>query len=231
MSNTKSKSRKSLVDPFELGREAVHSVKQGTVKEAQESAKSFISQLLGIDLDKHHGATSETAADAKHGEALSANGGDIFDLAKHHSTSEKSKVYADKAPKHHTEAAPAIDYHHDIVKSREKLSKQENHEMKQNIEQIKVEIAKLVASSQELKMEFSSITAEQSLPNVGVYHINFFEWMLTVIRSARQKVEDSQSWMGAVKGKGAKRDYWGMFKKHGTTFGLSGERAVATQVG
>jgi hypothetical protein len=55
--------------------------------------------------------------------------------------------------------------------------------------------------------------------------------MLTVIRSARQKVEDSQSWMGAVKGKGAKRDYWGMFKKHGTTFGQSGERSVATSVG
>ena len=61
--------------------------------------------------------------------------------------------------------------------------------------------------------------------------MNFFEWMLAVIRAAREKVEDSNAWLGTVKGKGAQRNYWNMFKKHGTTFGLSGERAVATQVG
>ena len=46
-----------------------------------------------------------------------------------------------------------------------------------------------------------------------------------------KKVEDSGAWLGKVQGKGAKKGYWGMFKQHGTTFGLSGERSVATQVG
>jgi Domain of unknown function (DUF5660) len=234
MSSTKSKSRKSFVNPFELGREAVHTVQEGAVTEAQKSAKTFISQLLGIDFDSN---TEDNASEKKQipQETIkeNTNSGEIFNSAKHHASAENHKVLADKAPKPRAEAA--IDYHgkftQEIVKSREKASRTELHEMQRNIEQIKVELTKLVASSQVLKMEFSSVAVEQSITEVGQYHLNFFEWMLAVIKSARQKVEDSQSWLGAVKGKGAKRSYWGMFKKHGTTFGLSGERAVATQVG
>jgi len=227
MSSSKGKTRQSFADPFELGREVVRSVKQGTVKEAQESAKTFLSQLLGLDLG---GSQSHASAqEAQHDEsAKQQNKGVIFDVAKHNaSASEHTKSHKEVArPKE-----AAIDYHRDIVKNRERMSKHETQEMQRNIEQIKVELSRLVASSQMLKMEFSDITVQQAIPNIGQYHVNFFEWILTVIRSARQKVEDSNSWMGAVKGKGAKRDYWGMFKQHGTTFGLSGERAVATQVG
>jgi Domain of unknown function (DUF5660) len=234
MSNTKSKSRQNFVNPLELGREAVHTVQKGAVDEAQQSAKSFISQLLGIDFDENAGKNAHDKKTVSNENIQEqAKAGEIFNSAKHHATAESHKVHADKAPKPHIEAA--IDYHgkftHDIVKSREKASKTELHEMQRNIEQIKVELTKLVASSSDLKMEFASIAVEQSTPEVGQYHLNFFEWMLIVIKSARQKVEDSQSWVGAIKGKGTKKSYWGMFKKHGTTFGLSGERAVATQVG
>ena len=210
----------------------MHSVRQGTVKEAQASAKSFLSQLLGIDFDQNkHAQAAPSAPEAQQQEAVQAkqNGGEIFNIVNHQPSSEKQKIFADKAPRPRIEAA--IDYHRDVVKNREKLSKQDHREMQRNIEQIKVEISKLVASSQVLKMEFASVNVEQSTANVGQYHLNFLEWMLTVIRSARQKVEDSQSWVGAIKGKGAKKNYWGMLKKHGTTFGLSGERSVATQVG
>lgn len=234
MSKTKSKSGKNFIDPLELGREALHTVQDGTVKEAQQSAKSFISQLLGIDFDEN---ADKNAAVKNHAAQEAAtknsNAGEIFNVAKHQAASESHKINADKAPKPRAEAA--IDYHgkfvQEIVKSREKASKTELHEMQRNIEQIKVELTKLIASSNDLKMEFASIAVEQSTTEVGQYHLNFFEWMLTVIKAARQKVEDSQSWVGAIKGKGAKKSYWGMFKKHGTTFGLSGERSVATQVG
>jgi Domain of unknown function (DUF5660) len=236
MSNTKSKSRQSFVDPSELGREAVRTIKQGTVREAQESAKTFLSQLLGIDFSKDEGTNAvETHNKTQHAEEVpaKATGGEIFDLAKHLLHTEKGKAYSEKAPKQHIEAA--MDYHgqfrNEIVKSREKASGIEQREMQHNVWQIKKELNKLIESSNDLKVEFASITVEQTTTTVGQYHLNFLEWMLTVIRSARQKVEDSQSWVNAIKGKGAKKSYWGMFKKHGTTFGLSGERAVATQVG
>jgi len=230
MSGTKSKSRQSFVDPFELGREAVHTVKNETVKEAQKDAKVFLSQLLGIDLDTQaDNAPAAKSASTQEVVQTNTNSGEIFDLAKHQPSSEKPKSHTEKTPRRPIEAA--LDYHREVVKNREKASKTEMREMQRNIEQIKVELTKLVASSQVLKMEFASVSVEQSTNTVGQYHLNFFEWMLAVVRSARQKVEDSQSWIGTIKGKGAKKNYWGMFKKHGTTFGLSGERSVATQVG
>lgn len=226
MSGTKGKSRQSVANPFELGKETVHSVKQATLQEAQETGKTFLSQLLGIDLK----SSGKTASAERPQEEVHAkpNGGEIFNFA-NHQPSEKAKAHAEKAPKRQAEAA--INYHREVATNRERASKSELRGMQQNVEQIKAELGKLIASSQVLKMEFASVTVEQSTENVGQYHLNFFEWMLAVIKSARQKVEESQSWVGTMKGKGAKKSYWGMFKKHGTTFGLSGERSVATQVG
>jgi len=232
MSSTKGKSGKNLVDPFELGREIAHSVKSGTVSEAQESSKTFLSQLFGMDFSGGaHNPSEVSNIHTEEAAKATSTSIEIFAAAKHHGKSEKSKPRAENG--HRQEAA--IDYFSqytkEIVHSREKHSKSETNQMRQSIEEIKKELAKLIESSQVLKMEFAEVAVEQSIIDVGQYHLSFFDWMLTVIRSARQKVEDSGSWLGAVKGKGEKRGYWGMFKKHGTTFGLSGERAVATQVG
>jgi hypothetical protein len=235
MSSTKGKTRTNLANPLELGREVVrslgHQAAQGTLKETQDSAKTFLEQLLGISLKKN-ADRSPAEAQAEETTQTSTNGHiEVFNFQKHHGTtpSEKPRVHAEQTPRRRAEAA--IDYHRDIVKNRERASKGELKEMNRNIEQIKIELSKLVSTSQVLKLEFAEVTVEQSTTTVGQYHLNFFEWMLAVIRSAREKVEDSGAWLGAVKGKGAKRGYWGMFKKHGTMFGLSGERAVATQVG
>lgn len=239
MAGTKSKSKLSIAEPFETGRELVRSLKNPATKwladefvdEAGKTGRTFIEQLLGLEPKKSSDATHADAATenlaAKHKDVV------IFNLSDHRgSTSEKSKAQVEK-PRSHAEAA--IDYHgqfrNELIHSRERASRSETREMQQNIEQIKVELSRLITSSQVLKMEFAEVAVEQSTPNVGEYHINFFQWMLAVIRTARQKVEDSGSWLGTVKGKGSKRGYWGMFQQHGTTFALSGERAVATQVG
>lgn len=124
-----------------------------------------------------------------------------------------------------------MNYSQEIGRSSERASRGEMNEMQRNIQQIKQELAGLVASSQELKLQFAEVGVDTGTPTVGKYQVHFLEWMLAVIRSARQKVEDSGAWLNTVKGKGGKKDYWGMFKQHGTTFGMSGERSVATQVG
>jgi hypothetical protein len=221
------------LDPFERGLEAVrslgHHTKKGVRSESEESTKEFLAQLFGVS--KKHGEAAAAHNDT-HESAKQANGHvEIFN-ATHHKSSEKAPVHADKAPQH---KEAAIEYHgkfrNEIIHNREKASRTEMHEMKSNVDQIKAELSKLVASSEMLKLQFAEIGVEQTTKNIGTYHLNLFEWMLAVIRSARQKVEDSNAWLGTVKGKGNKKDYWGMFKKHGTTFGLSGERAVATSVG
>ena len=126
---------------------------------------------------------------------------------------------------------PGIDYRGEILHAETKIRKEEERELTYQIEQIVVELKKLTNSSKELEVAFSDVTV-QSLPETpGKYHINFFEWVLSAIQNARMKIEESAIWTNVITSKSAKRDYWNLAKKHGTSFSLSGERMVATQTG
>lgn len=236
MSGTKTKSKSLLPNPFE--RERVHSAGKKVAKVASDEMRlnwmEVLKQTFGMEFaDKKtaDGAESHVQQEATEAVHHGPKQIEVFNFFTHQDAAPQS--HTEKAPKARAEAA--IRYHEQfqdkVIKSREQASRSEMHQMHQNVEQIKVELSKLIASSQVLKMEFAEVGVDQTTQNIGTYHLNLFEWMLAVIRAARQKVEDSNAWLGTVKGKGAKKGYWGMFKKHGTTFGLSGERAVATQVG
>ncbi len=230
MASIKTPSKRSFVNPSELGGEVVRkvgsSVAKSTVDEAAESGKTFIEQLLGFNFDAK---TKPTKAEKQPPPADNANHFELFNLDKHNAQqADKKKATSEKA-------APRIEahinYHRDIVKSSEKASRSELGEMNRTIKEIQAELRKLLTTSKVVQMEFAQVAVEQTPTTVGKYHVNFFEWMLIVIRQARQKVEDSGAWLNTVKGKGAKKGYWGMAKKHGTTFSMSNERQVATQVG
>lgn len=97
--------------------------------------------------------------------------------------------------------------------------------------EIKREVKRFDEATKNLENEAAKIIVEEVPPNPGIYHVNFFEWLLGILRNIRQKVEDAGAWLSLLQSKKAKRGYWSMFKKHGTTFGLSSERVVATQTG
>lgn len=159
---------------------------------------------------------SSTKSESPHGEFK--HSGEIVNFEK-------------KAKRIEQRVEAAIDYHRDVLRSSERASKIELQSMNNQVQQIKMELQSLVASSKLLQMEFGKVAMEQPTTEIGVYHTNFFDWVLTMIQEARKKVDDSASWINAAKGKGNKKGYWNMFKKHGTSFGLSSERQVASQVG
>lgn len=104
-------------------------------------------------------------------------------------------------------------------------------ETKQKLEAIRQELKALAKSIQGLSSDIQ--TAVMDMPvEPGVYHMNFFEQLKIMLGHLREQVDDSRTWLAAwsanVK---KKRGYWGMYKKHGTTFGLSSERTLATQAG
>lgn len=136
----------------------------------------------------------------------------------------------DKKSEHNT-AAPAIDYHREIAESGKIASNENQQVMQSQIQEILFELKKITEASAEMAMEFKEVTIEQRIENPGEYHVNFFQWMLSVVRAARAKIEDSGAWLNTMKSKKGQKNYWSMFKKHGTTFGLSNERVVATQAG
>jgi hypothetical protein len=102
--------------------------------------------------------------------------------------------------------------------------------IKQKIEAVRQELVALSASVKKLNTEIDKAVNEIPI-NPGVYHLNFLERLKNVIKMMRENIDDGQSWLQSFNSRKQKKQYWGMYKKHGTSFGLSNERTLATQAG
>lgn len=197
--------------------EAVRSIGSGAIQSlatdlVSEGMSDLWKQFLGGGAEK--GKKQKTAGDLQEGQDL--------DLTQ-----------AKKEKKQETKEA-GIDYRREILHDSERIASREYQELTQQIESIVMELKRLAASSQSLEIEFKDVVVTQNVVKPGKYHQNFFAWVLIAIQSARMRVEDAGAWLSAMKGKRNKKqqqNYWAMFQKHGTTFGLSNERVVATQTG
>ncbi len=103
-------------------------------------------------------------------------------------------------------------------------------ETKKQIDAIRTELKGLIASLKNLHTEVQNAVT-QEVVDPGIYHLNFYDQLRTFIHVLRQQVEDSRSWLQSFHSRKKKMGYWNMFKKHGTTFGLSNERSIATSAG
>lgn len=126
---------------------------------------------------------------------------------------------------------PAINYASEIVNSSEKSARRENQELRIRVEEIVIELKKLSKSSKQLEASIKDVNIDILPETPGKYHLNFFEWLLASLKTARIKVEESASWVSVVTGKRTKKDFWSLARKHGTSYQLSSERVVAQQVG
>lgn len=104
-------------------------------------------------------------------------------------------------------------------------------ETKQKLEAIRRELSALSKSIQGLCSEIQTAVMEMPV-EPGIYHLNFFEQLRIMLSHIRERVDDSRTWLATWKTNVKKKQgYWGMYKKHGTSFGLSSERTLATQAG
>lgn len=103
-------------------------------------------------------------------------------------------------------------------------------ETKKQIDAIRAELKSLIASLKNLHTEVQKAVTEEVV-DPGIYHLNFYDQLRTFIHVLRRQVEDSRSWLASFHSRKKKMGYWNMFKKHGTTFGLSNERSIATSAG
>lgn len=126
---------------------------------------------------------------------------------------------------------PAINYSRELLHGEKFIAAKDNHETKVRVQEILIELKKITKTSKELEVEFRDVAIESMPVNPGKFHLNFFEWVLSQLRRARMRIEDSAHWTNLMKSKKSQKKYWSLFKKHGTSFGLSSERVVATQTG
>lgn len=152
---------------------------------------------------------------------VSMEEGMSFDLSQ---TSEKAEE-----PQAVTEAFR--EYVRDVKNADIAPEKQKDAHIERKVEEIRIELKQLMKESKQLEATFKSIQVEQKIVNAGTYHENLFDVIRGLIKIARAKVQEGISWAGTAKGKKQQKEYWNMFQKHGTTFGMSHERTVATQTG
>lgn len=118
------------------------------------------------------------------------------------------------------------------VKNADVISEnREGHQINQQIEKLRIELKKLTSASKLVERAVKDAAAEQAPVKAGKYHLRFFEFVISVVKDATRKLEDAASFGALFTSKKRQRQYWNMYKKHGTTFGLSGERTTATQTG
>ncbi len=114
------------------------------------------------------------------------------------------------------------------------LFTREQRETQQQVTSLQEEIKKLAKATSNLASEAkeAEVAAMQTLPEVGVYHVSFFDRLKKMIAELRVQIEESSLWLAAWNKKAQKRNfYWGQFKKSGSKFLLSSDRYMATQAG
>lgn len=100
------------------------------------------------------------------------------------------------------------------------------------LQKLKEQITILEKSGKNLAKEVSKVKLEKKPKKSTLYFVRFLEWLLIEVRKLRIKAEEGRAWLATFnRRKKKKLGYWKMYKKYGTTFGLSHERVLATQTG
>ncbi len=108
-------------------------------------------------------------------------------------------------------------------------------EIKELIEQIKKEIELIKKADTALLNEVKDIQnlSLDAMPEKpGIYHVRFFEMVLSILRTLRAKIGESRTWMQAMVTKRKKRGslFASLSKKKGTMYSLSQELQSARSV-
>lgn len=122
-------------------------------------------------------------------------------------------------------------YSSEVIHAESRANAENSHEVQVKMHEILIEIKKISESSKELKDQIDVITLEQTGEDPGIYHVNLYEQILSKIHDLRLSLDDSLAWFKTLRSKNSARKYGAQAKKHGTSFTLSSERQVSTQVG
>lgn len=119
-------------------------------------------------------------------------------------------------------------FSYEAKKAEQKITQETSAILKTLQEQVTI----LEKSNKGLVTELAKAKVDHIPAKTGIYYIRFLEWLLTVVKQMRMKVEEGRAWLSTFnQRKQKKMGYWKMYKKHGTTFGLSQERSLSTQTG
>ena len=110
------------------------------------------------------------------------------------------------------------------------MLQQKETEVARKIEEIRLELKALISTLRSVDREVQKAVNEETV-DAGLYHLNFLDRLKTLLKLMRKSLADSSSWLAIMRSRKREKRYWNQYKRKGTTFGLSHERVVSTQVG
>ncbi len=129
----------------------------------------------------------------------------------------------------HAEQRPAAPVWRTEV-PRQRLIDAEMTRVREQLTAVRQELKALSESIKNFHQDIQKAINEVPV-NPGIYHVNFLERLRSILKILREQIDDSRTWLTLSTNRKQKKQYWGMYKKHGTQFGLSSERTIATQAG
>lgn len=144
---------------------------------------------------------------------------------------QEVSLQKDKQEKKTQVAEAHMEYFREVKNADVISENREDYQIKQQIEELRIELKRLTSASKLVERAVKDAATDKAPVRAGKYHLRFFDFVLSVVKDATRKLEDAASFGALITNKRQQRSYWNMYKKHGTTFGLSGERTTATQTG
>ena len=109
-----------------------------------------------------------------------------------------------------------------LVQEEKVVSEKKTNELKVQLQALMQEVRYLAKTTQSLGEEVE-VAAMQAPAQPGVYHLIFFEKIIEFIRNFRKNIESASTWLQSSNKRAEKKNFWGMYKKRGASFLLSGE--------
>lgn len=110
------------------------------------------------------------------------------------------------------------------------LSEKRINDLRLKLHALIQEVANLANSTQNLAQE-AKTAALQAPVEAGIYHITFFEKLLTFLISFRKKIDNATVWLSATNKRAEKKNYWTMYKQKKGSFLLAPDHYLQRSAG
>lgn len=111
-----------------------------------------------------------------------------------------------------------------------RLSQTASNELRVQLQALTHEVQKVAVSTGNLA-EATQVAMIQAPANPGIYHVIFFEKVLSFLQSFRQQIDQASVWLNSCNKRAEKKNYWSMYKKKGSSFLLSPDHYLQRSAG
>jgi hypothetical protein len=196
--------QQNVLESFkDIGSSTTKSIKRDLIN---ESSQDFLRELLGTRVEKKY------SGDIEPGEAIEM--GEVFSGKREEAEKLKGQLALER-----------------VLREEEKRKIEEKTgELRLQLHALMQEVYELAKTTQGLGDQVEVATM-QAPANPGVYHIIFFEKLLEFIHSFRKKIENAAVWLQGSNKRAEKKNYWAIYKKHGSKFLLSPDHYLQRSAG